>query len=193
MRTSLILIRHGETDWNREGRLQGHKDVPLSEVGHDQARNLAKRLGAEFAGRDVLVFTSDLLRARQTAAPLVKRLKADAIGAPYLRERSFGVAEGFTWEELRQRWPEETRAHRSGKDKDAYPDCEPVAEFRSRVMAGLRRIRRKADGRLAFAVTHGGAIKVVLKEILGPKTFMIPNAAVFRLAYHDGRWQLVSR
>ena len=191
VRTSLILIRHGETEWNREGRLQGHHDVALSDVGHSQALSLAQRLHKELGRREVLIVTSDLLRARQTAAPLVERLNASVLGAAYLRERCFGVAEGHTWEELRQRYPKETAAHRSGRDKDAYPDCEPVAEFRKRVLAGLRRIRRLADGRLALAVTHGGAIKVVLKEILGPKTFMIPNTAVFRLAYEDRRWHLV--
>ncbi|MEZ6188397.1 MAG: histidine phosphatase family protein [Planctomycetota bacterium] len=191
MRTSLILIRHGETEWNREGRLQGHRDVPLSEVGHAQALNLAQRLKKELGRREVLVVTSDLLRARQTAAPLVALLNATAIGAPYLRERCFGVAEGFTWEELRAKYPEETRAHRSGRNKDAYLECEPVAVFRKRVLAGLRRIHRMADGRLALAVTHGGAIKVVLKEILGAKTFMVPNTAAFRLAHEGGRWHLV--
>ncbi len=104
--TRILAVRHGETAWNVDGRIQGHLDIALSDVGRAQAR----RLGRALAEREplALIVSSDLARARETA-----RIVADAAGAPLrtttaLRERCFGIWEGHTYAEVEQRWPNES-------------------------------------------------------------------------------------
>ena len=94
---TLHFVRHGETDWNREGRVQGHSDVPLSERGREQARELAATLGERPIGA---IWSSDLRRALETAEPLARALGLEVRVTPALRERSFGVHEGLTDEEV---------------------------------------------------------------------------------------------
>ena len=98
--TELILIRHGETDWNRELRFQGHVDVSLNEVGHEQARRLARRLAGETAHR---FYASDLLRTQQTAQPISQQLALPVVSDAGLREQSFGQVDGMRVEDIKGR------------------------------------------------------------------------------------------
>ncbi|MEZ5187956.1 MAG: histidine phosphatase family protein [Microbacterium sp.] len=103
--TTLLLVRHGETDWNAARRIQGSTDIPLNDTGREQARETAAALAARFAGQAPVVASSDLSRARETA-----EIIAEALGVagprlyPQLRERSYGVAEGMTIEEYLERF-----------------------------------------------------------------------------------------
>ena len=104
--TELLLVRHGETDWNRDRRFQGHADPPLNETGREQANALAE----ELAGEEIeLVYTSDLQRARETAQIVGARLGAGVVPLPALREIDVGEWQGLTWPEIEQRFPEGAR------------------------------------------------------------------------------------
>lgn len=186
----LYLIRHGETDWNRDRRVQGHTDVPLSPVGLDQAGAVAEAVDAAVPRPDgaptrprALVYTSDLRRARETAAPITARLGCVARRRPDLRERGMGAAEGRTFEDLAREHPEAVRAYKAHEDRDAIPGMEPIAAFRARVLQAIADIAAVADedGLPAVVVTHGGVLHVVLEEALGrDKRFMIGNTTLYK-------------
>src|SRR5262245_19420506 len=107
--TELILLRHGETDWNRDRRIQGNTDIGLSSVGLDQARRLADRMASE---RIAAIYSSDLARARETATPLAEALALRLQTTPLLREVGFGAWEGLTLSEVEACWPDEYAAWR---------------------------------------------------------------------------------
>src|SRR5436309_5200504 len=104
--TELLLVRHGETDWNRDRRFQGHADPPLNDAGREQARVLADELAGD---RIELIYTSDLQRARETAEIVAGQLGLDVIPLRELREIDVGEWEGFTWPEIVERFPEGAR------------------------------------------------------------------------------------
>lgn len=182
--TSILVVRHGETEWNRERRIQGHLDPPLNETGREQARGLLEELRRELSGARPLLYTSDLLRARQTAHTLARGLGLRARRAAYLRERQLGRAQGRTWEELARELPAEVEAYRSHRDRDAIPGSEPLAAFKARVLRGARRIAERAASAAtsALVVTHGGVVHALLELAHGPdRRFMIGNTARYWL------------
>ncbi len=184
----LLVIRHGETLWNAERRIQGHHDTPLSPVGLDQALALASALTDELAvwrsGRNrPLLFTSDLRRARETADPVAKALSLVARPRVDLRERAFGVAQGKTWDELAKELPDEVDRYRRRGERDAIPGIEPMAAFRERVLGAARAIAELAtlDGVPAIVVTHGGVLTALLETAHGAdKKYLVGNTALFR-------------
>ncbi len=190
----LWVVRHGETDWNRERRLQGHTDVALNATGRDQAAELGAELRAELQGAAApAAVSSDLLRALETARILARTLGLPTVRARRdLRERGFGAAEGRTWAELGAELPQAVAAYKSGGDRDAFPDCEPYARFRTRILRAVAEVAREAER--ALVVTHGGALRVLLEEALGAdKQFIVSNAAVFRFRWRPDRLERVLR
>jgi len=192
--TELILIRHGETDWNREHRFQGQIDVPLNASGLAQAERLAERLAAETL--DALV-CSDLLRARQTAAPAAQRLLLEPDPQPGLREQGFGVLEGLALPEILERYPAEWTAWRRHDPDYALPGGEAVREFHARVLAALRELAARHAGRTLAVVTHGGVLDMVYRTahglpLSGPRTCPIPNAGLNRLRVLGASIEVVS-
>lgn len=183
----LWLVRHGETDWNRERRLQGHKDVPLNATGHDQAHEVAERLAERFEGlARPEIYTSDLKRAAQTARAVGRALGCTPRIARKLRERMFGICEGQTLAELAETHPDAVKAYRRG-EKDAIPEIEPYAEFTERTLRALRAISNRSES--AIVVTHGGLLKVALRTAHGPnKQFMIANTALYSFDW-DPSWR----
>lgn len=184
--SELWLVRHGETDWNRERRLQGHLDVPLNATGLEQAQDVAARLLERFGGGPPPeIFTSDLKRAAQTALAIGRALQVRPQVARKLRERAFGLMEGKTFAELAETHPDEVRAYRRGA-KDAIPEIELHAAFRTRALRALRALAQRSAR--AVVVTHGGVIKVALEATHGPdKRFMIANTALYALEW-DPSW-----
>lgn len=188
----LLVVRHGETLWNAERRIQGHTDTPLSPVGLDQAQALASTLADELApwrsgramgGRRPLLFTSDLRRARETAEPVARALSLVARPRVDLRERAFGVAQGKTWEELARELPDEVERYRRRGERDAIPGIEPILAFRERVLGAARAIAELAaqDGVPAVVVTHGGVLTALLETAHGAdKKYLVGNTALFR-------------
>jgi broad specificity phosphatase PhoE len=153
--TTLLLVRHGETDWNREGRWQGHSETPLNELGRRQAHDVA----AELEGVDV-VYSSDLARARQTAEILASQLGLEVRLDARLRERGFGAWEGLTTAEIESSFEEAHRRWQSGHGHGAE-DAEPFDAFGARVRSFLEDVLRRHPEETVLVVAHGGSIRVV--------------------------------
>ncbi|WP_218510327.1 histidine phosphatase family protein [Variovorax sp. dw_308] len=185
--TNLILIRHGETDWNRELRFQGHVDVPLNDMGHEQAR----RLGLRLAGEPIQqVISSDLMRAQQTATPAAQQLKLPIVTTVGLREQHFGVAEGLRADEIRALHPRAWEQWLEFREENSMPEGESALAFHARIMEALGRIATTYGGQNVLVVTHGGVLDMVWRtargmSLSGPRQSEIPNAGVNRIRLAD--------
>lgn len=165
--TILTLVRHGETDWNRERRIQGSTDIPLNDTGRGQARDAAARLRETLdTATPVVVVSSDLSRARETAEIIAHELGSAAPHAyRELRERAYGEAEGVSAEEFLARWGEWSTAE--------IPGAEPWPDVRHRALRGLQRSVRDARRITApqpvslVVVAHGALIREVLRHASG--------------------------
>ncbi|MEQ1776187.1 MAG: histidine phosphatase family protein [Burkholderiales bacterium] len=152
MNTELILIRHGETAWNRERRMQGQTDTPLSDVGRAQAEAVGRRLAQH---PFTALYSSDLSRAWDTAAAIARASGREIVREPALRERTFGMFEGLTYDEMAQRFPDE-HARFSARDPDyAVPGGESPRQFFERTLACLNAIAHAHAGDCVVVVTHG--------------------------------------
>lgn len=182
--TELILIRHGETDWNRRQCFQGQIDVPLNEFGLEQAQRLGQRLAGEPI--DALI-VSDLLRARQTAAPLAERHGLEPRLMPALREQAFGILEGLSFDEIRQRHPEEfARWVRHDPDYALPGGAESRHAFHRRVIDALQALGQQHAGQRLAVVTHGGVLDMVWRSakgltLHGARECAIPNTGINRV------------
>jgi broad specificity phosphatase PhoE len=155
--TTILLARHGETDWNRDHRWQGHTDAPLNETGLRQAEELAGRL----AGEDLAaIYASDLERALRTAEIVAAGVGAPVRSDPRLRERSFGGWEGLTSAEVRERFPAEFERWHSG-DGHGLADAEPYEAVVERVREAILEIAERHPDGTVLVVAHGGPIRVV--------------------------------
>ena len=161
----LVLLRHGRTAWNAVVRAQGHADVELDDLGHEQAALVAPWLAATFTPS--VLWSSDLARARQTAAYVEKETGLDAREDPRLREYSVGERTGMTLREFAERWPEQHAAWREGRH-DAVPGAEGRADVAARIVPACRELLTyAAPGETAVAVTHGAALKVATVDLVG--------------------------
>jgi probable phosphoglycerate mutase len=190
--TSFLLLRHGETVWNRAGLLQGWQDSPLSDAGRAQATALAARLADE---RIDFLVASDLGRARETAAPIAARLALEPVLEAGLRERAYGALEGLTWAEIERTHPA-AYARIVARDADyVVPGGESATQFRDRVVGALARLARAHPGASIAVVTHGGVLGVVYRwardiPLELPRTFAIPNGGVNRVRIERRRWSI---
>jgi broad specificity phosphatase PhoE len=177
----LYLARHGETDWNAIGRLQGHTDVPLNERGRAQARQLAVSLAD--AGL-AAVFASDLSRASETAAIVARELGLPAPRiVPGLRERRFGVFEGLDRAQCMARYPDAWRAWHA---QTGVPEgAEPLAEATARMHAVLAELAVD-DAGPALVVSHGGVMRLWLVDVLAPAAPPPLHNGVTFVVDHDG-------
>jgi len=166
--TTLLFVRHGETDWNAQRRWQGHADVPLNDRGRAQARELAESLAGE---RIDAIYTSDLSRARDTAEAVGVRLGIDVVLDPDLREIDVGPIEGLTAQEA-----------------SAYEGWqgEPTDSHAERVLSAVHRIgERHPDGRV-LVVTHGGSMRRVHEHLGLDGRGPFDNCVVWTCTYEDG-------
>jgi probable phosphoglycerate mutase len=170
--TTLLLARHGETDWNRELRLQGHADVPLNETGRAQARALADELASVPLAA---VYASDLIRAHETALIVAERHGLSVRVDPDLRERAYGAWEGLTRAEIEARFGPHPR-----------PDGEPDDAVRRRMAAAATRIVAAHPGAHVLVVSHGGALNALWHHAFGARRGRWPNCGVYQLAFRDG-------
>ena len=183
MNTALLLIRHGETAWNAEHRIQGQLDIPLSPLGILQSARLADCLANEPIDA---VYSSGQSRAWLTAAPLAARLGLEVIAEPRLRERSFGIFEGLTLDEISARYPAEFIKWRE-RDPQWRPDGgESGQELIDRVMSALAEIGARHTAQTVALVSHGGVLDVVYRAARAlqwhaPREHQMLNAAVNRL------------
>ena len=185
--TELILIRHGETDWNRELRFQGHIDVPHNDMGHEQAR----RLGLRLAGEPVQqLVSSDLMRAQQTAAPAARQLGLEILTTVSLREQNFGIVEGMRADEIQARHPRAWEDWLQFREDHAMPEGESPRQFHARIIEALGRIATENAGQRLLVVTHGGVLDMVWRTarglgLNGPRQSDIPNAGFNRIRIAD--------
>ena len=135
--TEIIIIRHGETEWNKTGRFQGQSDVPLSAEGRAQAEVLGRNLAVDHVDA---VYASDLVRAMETAAPIAKRFGLDVIPDPLLRELHFGKWEGRFFSEINEETPDMMTMFYRNPEEVAIPESEPFAAFQKRVSGRVRTI-----------------------------------------------------
>jgi len=189
--TTIVLVRHGETDWNRERRFQGHADQPLNEAGRSQARELAEQLHAEPV---TALYTSPLRRAGETAEILAATFGLEARTLDALLEIDVGGWEGLTIEEVRTAYPD-----RAGEDwRSGWEDGETYEELSERVVPALVELGTRHEGGHVLAVTHAGPLRAALaasmqlsyddaRPLIGP----LENCAVFRFAIRDGALEAV--
>ncbi|HEX9685232.1 MAG TPA: histidine phosphatase family protein [Burkholderiales bacterium] len=189
---TLIVIRHGETAWNRERRMQGTTDTQLSDVGREQARALGRRLaGRGFAA----LYASDLARARDTARTIAEHADRDIVTDPRLQERRFGIFEGLTVEEIVARYPDE-HARFASRDPDyAVPGGESARSFTERCIGCLAEIAGRHPGHEVVIVTHGLVLDSLYRAAHGldhgaRRPVPLINASVNVFGYEGGAWRL---
>ncbi len=187
--TKLLLVRHGETDWNRDGRWQGGSDTRLNDLGREQARALAEQLDGEI---DVL-YSSDLARARETAEIVAARLGLEVRLDPRLRERGFGSWEGLTTIEIEERFADAHRRWLAGEGAGA-DDAEAFEDFSARVEDFLSDVLRLHPGEDVLVISHGGSIRVIHALAAGVDYVRdhrlipgVPNCSVARYGARDGK------
>lgn len=194
MKTELILIRHGETEWNSLGRLQGHQDSQLSAKGLRQADALAARLASVSFHA---LYCSDLGRALETARRIAVRTGHTVVQDTRLRERGLGILEGLTREEASQRHPEVFAEYAAGGPDFVVPGGESASQRLRHAVECLRELgARHAGGRIVL-VTHGGVLSGLFRHCLGippgaPRTFSVLNASLSQFDYHEGAFRLVT-
>jgi 2,3-bisphosphoglycerate-dependent phosphoglycerate mutase len=181
--TSLLLIRHGETAWNAEHRIQGRLDVPLSTTGMWQTGRLAQRLSEEVIDA---VVSSDLARAWMTGVPIADTRGLAMVPEPRLRERAFGIFEGKTLDEIAVEHPDEFAAWRSRDVDWRIPGGESGTEFIGRVLEALCEIAEAYLGSTVAVVTHGGVLDVIYRHARSltwdaPREHLMLNAGINRL------------
>ena len=197
--TELIVIRHGETDWNRQHRFQGQIDVPLNALGREQARRLGLRLAAEPI--DWLI-VSDLQRARQTAQAVADAQGRPALVQPLWREQAFGILEGLDVPTIRSRHADLWAQWLRHEADYALPlGGESNLAFHARVMQALQALPAGGEAGQADApivvVTHGGVLDMLWRtahglSLTGPRGCEIPNTGLNRLRWADGRLHIHS-
>ena len=190
----LILVRHGESTWNAEHRIQGQLDPPLSDEGLRQAGHLAVRLAKrKFVG----FYSSDLTRARQTAGAVAARIGQEPELDPGLREVYLGEWEGLHTAELAERYPAAWESWTVEPSWDLVPGGEGGREFEARVNGTLDRIIALHPHGDVLVVTHGGVIQVALHRIVGRPSqglfpFRIQNTSISVIEKRSGRFVISS-
>ncbi len=193
--TRLCIVRHGETTWNAERRLQGHLDIELNENGIAQAQATGRALSDQ---RFAAAYSSDLQRARRTAACIWSGPEDRINTHPGLRERHYGHFQGLTYEQAHTRFPDDYARFLSRDAGFAFEDGgESLTAFAARIAAALLEIVERHPGEQILIVTHGGVLDIIHrlstgKSLDSPRDFTIPNAALNWITHHDGRWQLVT-
>jgi probable phosphoglycerate mutase len=190
--TQIVLVRHGETAWNAQSRIQGHLDSPLNDEGLAQALLLGERLGKEPFDH---FYCSDLGRARQTAQPIADRSSRHPVPEPRLRERRLGIFQGLTSAECEQQHPHDYVRFHGREPEFAMPGGESLREVYARVAALLEEWARRHAGQRILAVTHGGILDAAYRHVNRialdrRRDFPIFNASVNRIEHDGSHWRV---
>jgi 2,3-bisphosphoglycerate-dependent phosphoglycerate mutase len=191
--TRIIAIRHGETAWNVDTRIQGQLDVPLNDVGRWQARRLSQAVAHE---NIAAVYASDLLRAYETAQAVATACGLPVVTDVGLRERGFGEFEGFTWKEIETRWPVESERWRR-RDLDFAPGGgESLTQFYERSVAAATRLAAAHPGQTIAFIAHGGVMDCLYRaasriDLQAPRSWQLGNASINRLLYTPEGFSLI--
>lgn len=191
--TLLFALRHGETAWNREGRLQGHLNLPLNELGQAQAR----RLGAALADQTIhAVYASDLDRALSTAQAVAAAHGLPVHTDPRLRERSFGRFEGRLWAEIEAEYPEAAVRWKQRDPSFEPPGGESLDTFYARCIEAASSIALAHAGQTVALVAHGGVLDCLYRaathvDLQAPRSWLLGNASINRLLHTPQGFSLV--
>jgi probable phosphoglycerate mutase len=192
--TRLILVRHGETDWNVQHKIQGSTDIPLNENGQMQAQRAAARI-AQIPIH--AIYASDYSRAARTAE-IIHSQNPDVslILDEDLRERGWGDLEGLQWQDIEREYPDEVKGIMSGSIDYAPPGGESKKVVLNRATRFLGRLIRKYPDGVIVVVTHGGVVGLILKDALGidpgaRTPFRVENCALHVIETTDGAFWYV--
>jgi len=191
-KTTLCLVRHGETEWNASGRIQGQLDTLLSATGRAQALAVAATLsGSRFDA----IYASDLMRVRDTAAPTCERLGLEPALDPALRERHYGIFQESTYPEAKERWPEDYARFAARDPEFGFVTGEKLIDFFRRTVDCVASIAARHRGQTVLIFTHGGVLEMVYRHALNlglssPRDFGLPNAGLNWIDADGERWQV---
>ena len=191
--TRVLAIRHGETAWNVDGRIQGQLDVPLNEMGRWQVHRLALAVSDESIDA---IYSSDLLRAFETAQAVARGADQPITTDPGLRERGFGIFEGLSYEEINLRWPEQAARWRK-RDPDFAPEGgESLRQFSERGVGTVARLAALHPGQTIAIVSHGGVMDCLYRAasriaLDAPRSWQLGNASINRLLYTPQGFTLI--
>ncbi|KVD00135.1 histidine phosphatase family protein [Burkholderia ubonensis] len=196
--TQILFIRHGETAWNRIKRIQGHIDIPLADSGLAQAQRLAVRLARETrdGARVDAIYSSDLMRAQQTAQPVADALSLPLVLRAGLRERAYGIFQGHDSTEIEARFPDAYAAWQT-RDPGFEPEGgESQRAFYHRVLHALEPIVAAHPGGRIACVAHGGVLDCVYRfanglDLAAPRNYQLLNTSINVVDYVDGRANVV--
>ena len=191
--TRIIAIRHGETTWNVDTRIQGRLDIPLNDTGRRQAEQMARALADNPI---TAIYASDLTRAWETAQYLGRALSVEVTRDEGLRERGFGEFEGKTYAEIEALLPEQSLRWRKRDPEFAPPGGESLLTLRRRVMETAQRLAARHPGELIALVGHGGVMDVLYRaatrlDLQAPRTWTLDNASINRLLWTPEGFTLV--
>ena len=191
-RTQVIIVRHGQTQWNLKLIRQGHLDSPLTEKGIAQAQALAQRLAQE---EFTALYSSDLGRAVQTAQIIAAVTGHQIVTDTRLRERNLGIFQGLNGDEIKEKFPEEYRFHRSLGPDYVIPRGESVKQQVERNIVCLCEIAAKHAGEAILVVTHGGVLSGLFRHTFSipfsaARRFEFMNASLNVFNYENGSWFL---
>jgi 2,3-bisphosphoglycerate-dependent phosphoglycerate mutase len=191
--TRLVVVRHGETAWNVDKRIQGHTDIELNARGRWQAERLAGALAD--AGLQA-IYSSDLRRAADTAAAVGRASGCPVTHDAGLRERAFGDFEGVTFDDVQRRWPDEAARWRRREPGFGPGGGERLADFYARCVGTALRLAARHPGQAIALVAHGGVLDCLYRaatriELDAPRTWQLANASINRLLHAEGALVLV--
>lgn len=183
--TRIIAIRHGETAWNVDTRIQGQLDIELNETGRHQARRVAQALSEEPIQA---IYSSDLLRARDTALAIARLTGRTLQTHTGLRERGFGVLQGKTHAEIEAHWPEQALRWRQRDPHWAPEGGESLVKLSARITQTASELAARHPGEQIVLVAHGGVLDMLYRaatgqELQAPRSWNLGNAAINRLLW----------
>lgn len=183
--TRVLAIRHGETAWNVDGRIQGQLDIPLNDTGRWQVHRLALAVADEGISA---IYSSDLLRALETAQAVARGCGQPVTTEVGLRERGFGSFEGMSFDEIKRRWPEQGERWRKRDPDFSAPGGETLREFSARAVACVARLAARHPGETIGVVSHGGVMDCLYRAATrvaldAPRSWQLGNASINRLLH----------
>ena len=192
-KTTVYLVRHGETEWNLSGRWQGHADAPLTDRGESQARALGERFKTESFDA---CYVSDLGRAMRTAELISRPTGMNFEPDARLRERDLGVMQGLTTQEMLERCPDVFDSFRNAGPDYIVPEGESFRQFHERCVEALEDYVSRHQGERVLLVTHGGVLGAILRYVTGipleaPRRYVLLNGSVNVVDNLAGNWNLL--
>ncbi len=187
METEIYLIRHGETTWNFEKKIQGQLDSPLTDIGIQQGHLLGERM---IKINPDVIYTSNLKRAIDTANLLNENIKKEIVVLPSLKERNWGIFQGATWERIKNFYPKQYKFYKNDSKNYVVPNGESYAQVLKRITDTLDFLVSKKKYRKIVIVTHGGIISPLIREILSLpyesyRRLRISNSSITKLVYNE--------